>query len=544
MDATPKAKFDAAVKVIRSLPKNGSFQPSHEMMLRFYGFYKQATEGPCTDVKPSFWDLVKKAKWEAWNKLGDMPREEAMLKYVDALKVIIETMPQTQMVADFMDTLGNFYELVDDKSPIGSAINSSSLRSSPEREEGKALMVTDKSSPDGEDVVPQVNGDISDTSDTNHSALVEEALSRAGVGVGEPAVEEALSQAGPVGGESVETDTCQIYVKSLDQNENVNSSKQDGEDDEQPLTNGMGGEGQRVTNHVNSETESDSEEFCDTSDEPVLVNVPRRETRLSASTPLNKAGNHVRFSETNIVHTEVEVHSGRVSPIEPDSGPAGLEAATMPGTYSYGQQRQHLSESMFVNAPSQDSMNISATSQMSLGRGRLEQDFSEDSVISSDLNQSSSETAQMRGGGDTQQGRQGGYQPLDRGQAGTAAGSRGSNSGSGSGSRRGLFSGSGGGGRRGDSDPKNPGDVNEHIAIAMVRLQQDMSGVLSRLSSLETLSRHKAEEEVQRRRSARRPSWWPFPDLSVKSTAFIVLWPFIAHFLINVLFKRKRRSLQ
>lgn len=67
-----------------------------------------------------------------------------------------------------------------------------------------------------------------DTSDTNHSALVEEALSRAGLGGGEPAVEEALSQAGPVGGESVETDTCQIYVKSLDQNENVNSSKQDG----------------------------------------------------------------------------------------------------------------------------------------------------------------------------------------------------------------------------------------------------------------------------------------------------------------------------
>ncbi|XP_046570063.1 acyl-CoA-binding domain-containing protein 5-like [Haliotis rubra] len=533
MDATPKAKFDAAVKVIRSLPKNGSFQPSNEMMLRFYGFYKQATEGPCTDVKPSFWDLVKKAKWEAWNKLGDMPREEAMLNYVDALKVIIETMPQTQMVADFMDTLGTFYELVDDKSPIGNAINSSSLRSSPEREEGKVLMVKDKSSPDKEDV-PRVNGDISDASSTNHSGIVEEALLRAGLGGEEAINEEAVSQTGRVGGEVTETDTHQINIKSLDQNDNVNSGKQNGDDDEHPLTNGMEGEGQRVTNHVNN-SNSDLE--------PVLVNIPRKETRLSASTPLNKAGNHVRFSENNIVHTEVEVHSGRVSPIEPDSGPSGLEAATMPGTYPFSQGR-YLSESMFVNAPSQDSMNISATSQLSLGRARLEQDFSEESVISSDLNQSSSETAQMRGGGDTQKGRQGGYQPLDKGQTGTTSGSRGSNSGSGSGSRRGLFSGSGGGGRRGDSDPNNPGDVNEQIAIAMVRLQQDMSGVLSRLSSLETLSRHKAEEEVQRRRSARKPSWWPFPDLSIKSAAFVILWPFIAHYLINVLFKRKRRSLQ
>jgi len=33
------------------------------MMLTFYGLYKQATEGPCQSPKPSFWDLIKKAKW-------------------------------------------------------------------------------------------------------------------------------------------------------------------------------------------------------------------------------------------------------------------------------------------------------------------------------------------------------------------------------------------------------------------------------------------------------------------------------------------------
>jgi len=41
----------------------GSFQPSREMMLKFYAFYKQATLGPCTDPKPGFWDVVGKAKW-------------------------------------------------------------------------------------------------------------------------------------------------------------------------------------------------------------------------------------------------------------------------------------------------------------------------------------------------------------------------------------------------------------------------------------------------------------------------------------------------
>jgi len=45
----------------------GPFQPSREMMLTFYGFYKQATEGKCTIPKPGFWDIVGKAKWWVFN---------------------------------------------------------------------------------------------------------------------------------------------------------------------------------------------------------------------------------------------------------------------------------------------------------------------------------------------------------------------------------------------------------------------------------------------------------------------------------------------
>ena len=57
-------------------------------MLKFYGYYKQATLGPCDDAKPSFWDVVKRAKWEAWHKLGNMSPEEAMRNYVDDLKQV------------------------------------------------------------------------------------------------------------------------------------------------------------------------------------------------------------------------------------------------------------------------------------------------------------------------------------------------------------------------------------------------------------------------------------------------------------------------
>lgn len=41
----------------------GSFQPTNEMMLKFYSFYKQATQGPCNIPRPGFWDPIGRYKW-------------------------------------------------------------------------------------------------------------------------------------------------------------------------------------------------------------------------------------------------------------------------------------------------------------------------------------------------------------------------------------------------------------------------------------------------------------------------------------------------
>lgn len=68
---------------------SGAYQPSNELSLRFYSYYKQATEGPCQKPKPAFWEVVKKAKWDAWNRLGNMSRNEAMENYVEELKKVI-----------------------------------------------------------------------------------------------------------------------------------------------------------------------------------------------------------------------------------------------------------------------------------------------------------------------------------------------------------------------------------------------------------------------------------------------------------------------
>lgn len=79
-------KFKAAVKVIHSLPKDGPYQPSTGTKLKFYGLFKQATEGPNNVGKPAFWDVVGKYKWEAWKELGQLSKEAAMTKYIESLK--------------------------------------------------------------------------------------------------------------------------------------------------------------------------------------------------------------------------------------------------------------------------------------------------------------------------------------------------------------------------------------------------------------------------------------------------------------------------
>ncbi|XP_030260068.1 acyl-CoA-binding domain-containing protein 5A-like isoform X2 [Sparus aurata] len=109
-----EAKFAAAVKVIRSLPEDGPFQPSDDMMLMFYSYYNQATLGPCDIPRPmGFWDNRGKAKWDAWSSLGNMTQEEAMKNYIENIQLILETMPISDEVSELVYELGDFYTEVD-----------------------------------------------------------------------------------------------------------------------------------------------------------------------------------------------------------------------------------------------------------------------------------------------------------------------------------------------------------------------------------------------------------------------------------------------
>ena len=81
-----KAKFDEAVNYIQTA--EGDFKPSNEMKLEFYALYKQATEGDVSGKRPGMMDCVGRAKYDAWDKLKGMSKDDAMQQYVDKLEAL------------------------------------------------------------------------------------------------------------------------------------------------------------------------------------------------------------------------------------------------------------------------------------------------------------------------------------------------------------------------------------------------------------------------------------------------------------------------
>ena len=77
-----KAKFEAAV----ADSKNLSERPDNATLLKIYALYKQASVGDNTDKKPGFSDLVRRAKWDAWNGFKGTSSQDAMQQYVDLIE--------------------------------------------------------------------------------------------------------------------------------------------------------------------------------------------------------------------------------------------------------------------------------------------------------------------------------------------------------------------------------------------------------------------------------------------------------------------------
>lgn len=78
-DSTTMYKRALAAINDTSLPPKDLDQMSK---LKMYALFKQIESGPCSIPKPSMFDMVGRAKHDAWSQLGSMTKEEAMQKYV------------------------------------------------------------------------------------------------------------------------------------------------------------------------------------------------------------------------------------------------------------------------------------------------------------------------------------------------------------------------------------------------------------------------------------------------------------------------------
>ncbi|HMR91875.1 MAG TPA: acyl-CoA-binding protein [Chitinophagaceae bacterium] len=75
-----QALFEQAVADSKTLNE----KPSNDILLKLYSLYKQATEGDVSTPAPSNpFDIVGKAKHQAWSELQGKAKETAMQEYVD-----------------------------------------------------------------------------------------------------------------------------------------------------------------------------------------------------------------------------------------------------------------------------------------------------------------------------------------------------------------------------------------------------------------------------------------------------------------------------
>jgi acyl-CoA-binding protein len=73
--------FKFAVNQIRNTKQTDAKKPSDKEKLQFYALYKQATVGKCNIPQPWAVNVVERAKWEAWNGLGNMSSDTAKERY-------------------------------------------------------------------------------------------------------------------------------------------------------------------------------------------------------------------------------------------------------------------------------------------------------------------------------------------------------------------------------------------------------------------------------------------------------------------------------
>ncbi|KAJ7873275.1 hypothetical protein B0H14DRAFT_3860091 [Mycena olivaceomarginata] len=102
------AQFDRAVEIVQGLPKTGPIQTGYDEKLAMYSLYKQATVGNVTSPRPGIWDMLGRAKWDAWAKHKDLDPYEAKWLYVGTLMKVLRKYSDRTVSADLIQELESY----------------------------------------------------------------------------------------------------------------------------------------------------------------------------------------------------------------------------------------------------------------------------------------------------------------------------------------------------------------------------------------------------------------------------------------------------
>lgn len=84
-------QFNKYVEYVKNSQQSDSKKAiTDDIRLLFYKYYKQAINGDCNTACPGMFDFAGRAKWNAWNDIKGMSKDEAMKKYIYYAKMHVE----------------------------------------------------------------------------------------------------------------------------------------------------------------------------------------------------------------------------------------------------------------------------------------------------------------------------------------------------------------------------------------------------------------------------------------------------------------------
>ncbi|CAD6985935.1 unnamed protein product, partial [Tilletia controversa] len=102
------ALFMRTVDIVQSLPNAGPIQTSYEEKLALYSLYKQATDGDVNFTRPGMFDMLGRAKWDAWAKRKGLPSRDAKQLYVESMLAILRRFSDRPQAIALIEELESF----------------------------------------------------------------------------------------------------------------------------------------------------------------------------------------------------------------------------------------------------------------------------------------------------------------------------------------------------------------------------------------------------------------------------------------------------